>query len=71
MSTSGEYIRTALALVIIGAALTLMRKKWSSNGRRVAYPPGPKGYPIIGNLLDFPRDPIWEGLTKMAQEYSE
>ena len=30
-----------------------------------------EGYPVIGNVLEFPGDPIWEGLAKMAQKYSE
>jgi ferulate-5-hydroxylase len=33
------------------------------------YPPGPKGYPLIGNLLDFPLGvPLWEGLADMARQ---
>lgn len=33
-------------------------------------PPGPKGYPLIGNLMDFPADaPLWEGLADMASEH--
>lgn len=30
-------------------------------------PPGPKGYPIFGNVLDLPMNaPIWESLTTLA-----
>ena len=32
------------------------------------YPPGPKGYPILGNVLDLPKNtPIWEGLLSLAE----
>ena len=34
------------------------------------YPPGPRAYPLIGNLLDFPVSvPLWEGLTNLAKQY--
>lgn len=62
-----EHIVSALIFVAIAGALSLARKRWAS--RHPPFPPGPKGYPIIGNLLDFPENPIWEGLTKMAQEH--
>ena len=36
------------------------------------YPPGPKGYPVIGNVLDIPQDvPLWKALMSMAEKYSE
>lgn len=69
MSTPGNYVGMALAVATTAIAFTLLRKKWSS--KSLAYPPGPKGYPIVGNAFDFPGNPIWEGLTKMARDYSE
>ena len=30
---------------------------------------GPKGYPIIGNALDFPSSPEWKGLSQLAKKY--
>lgn len=67
MSASGNYI--IIGLAVVATALALMRKKLAS--RRLAYPPGPKGYPIVGNVFDFPQNPVWEGLARMAKEYSE
>lgn len=32
-------------------------------------PPGPRGLPIIGNLLDIPSAPTWENYRKMSNEY--
>ena len=69
MFVSEGLTRPALAVAAIMIAFALMRRKWTS--RRLPYPPGPKGYPIIGNILDFPQPPIWEGLRKLAQEHSE
>ena len=51
------------------AALVL---RWQRGGSRPPYPPGPRGYPLIGNVLDVPRDvPIWKGLSSIAQKYSK
>lgn len=69
MSTPEKYTGSALAVVATAVALTVAWKRWGS--RRLPYPPGPKGYPIIGNLLDFPENPIWEGFAKMAQDHGE
>ena len=31
------------------------------------YPPGPKGYPVLGNVLDLSASiPIWESLASLA-----
>lgn len=66
MSVSEKYASTALALVATAVVVAVVRKKWGS--RHSPYPSGPKGYPMIGNILDFPKHPIWEGFTRMARE---
>ena len=69
MFTPEKYAGSVLALVATAIAIAAVRKKWGS--RLPPYPPGPKGYPVIGNLFDFPHNPIWEEFAKMSQEYSE
>lgn len=66
---SEKYAGPALAMVASAIAIVLVRNKLCS--RHLLYPPGPQRYPIIGNLLDFPRNPIWEGFSRMAQEHGE
>jgi len=69
LSISEKYASPALAVVTTVIVLAVARKKWSS--RRSPYLPGPKGYPIIGNLFDYPKNPMWEGFARMAKEYGE
>jgi len=40
------------------------------NPARLPYPPGPKGYPIIGNLLDIPNAFIYKRFREMSREIS-
>lgn len=69
MSIPEKYVGSALAVAITAIVIVTLRKKRGS--KHPPYPPGPKGYPVIGNVLDFPQNPIWEGFAKMCQEYGE
>jgi len=66
---SEKYVGPALAVVAAVVALAVLRRQWTST--RLPYPPGPKGYPIIGNLFDFPKNPIWEEFARMAKDHGE
>lgn len=35
----------------------------------LSYPPGPPPWPIIGNLLDLPKDMPWSAYTDMSKKY--
>ena len=37
--------------------------------RGTPYPPGPPSRPIIGNLLDIPKDARWIAYTDMSKKY--
>ncbi|KAF9645995.1 cytochrome P450 [Thelephora ganbajun] len=62
-----SYIYATQALAASVIAFVAIRK-WGK--RELPYPPGPKGYPVIGNVLDIPRNVSpWEGFASMAQKY--
>ena len=56
----------SLASVILGCATLVRLGRWRSRSR---LPPGPKGYPIIGNLLDLPPTHIWEKFGEWGKQY--
>ena len=69
MWSDSGYISLALP-VLVAFPLWYWVKKSSKNV--LPYPPGPKPYPLIGNLLDFPLNiPPWEGLKEMAEQHGQ
>lgn len=61
------YTTFALAVVIGSAYLFYNRSKNS----RLPLPPGPKGYPIIGNLLDLPNGSDWITYRDWSRQYGQ
>ena len=37
--------------------------------RGLPYPPGPPLRPVVGNLLDFPKDTPWRAYAEMSKKY--
>ena len=43
---------------------------WKRKKSTLPYPPGPKGYPILGNVLDLTKGvPLWEDVASLANRY--
>jgi hypothetical protein len=67
MWSDSSYMSLVLPVFAALPIWYLLRKRV---GRALPYPPGPKGYPLVGNLLDFPTGvPLWEGLTDLARQH--
>ena len=60
-----DYISPAVAVSLIALSAVCVGL---ARRRRPEFP-GPKGYPIIGNVLDFPSSPEWEGFSQLAKKY--
>ena len=57
-----------LYLLLFGVLIFALVRKWK--GPSLPYPPGPKGYPILGNVLDLTKGiPLWENVTSFANRY--
>ncbi|KAG6861527.1 hypothetical protein C0995_015260 [Termitomyces sp. Mi166 len=68
MSEMSDLVQ--ISVLIGSAAAIVLFLRW----RRVnlaPYPPGPKGYPIIGNLLDIPTSFQWKTYTRWAKKYGD
>jgi hypothetical protein len=60
-----DYYSCAVAASVI-ALIYIFRRSRRSN---LPYPPGPKGLPVIGNLLDVPKYREWEVYTEWGRKY--
>lgn len=61
----------AFGLVLLGAFVLLSRFSRLRNSK-LPLPPGPKGLPIVGSLLQLPKDDAWKFLgTEAMQTYGE
>lgn len=59
-----------LALVdCVVVAVVLQWLKLLRTRRNVSVPPGPKGYPLIGNVLDMMVNEIWVAAQEWGKKY--
>jgi hypothetical protein len=56
-----------LLFLSLFAALKAFRDHRRRGG--LPYPPGPRPVPLIGNLLDIPRESSWLAYTELAKKY--
>ncbi|KDQ64958.1 hypothetical protein JAAARDRAFT_116817 [Jaapia argillacea MUCL 33604] len=66
LTDSLTVVDIALALL----AAWLLKRLWSRK-TQLPLPPGPKGLPLIGNLLDMPSTEEWKTLAQWTHEYGD
>ena len=64
------YYSPIVAFVLWFAGLTAVQNA-RRNSKRLPYPPGPKGYPIIGSLLEAPTEKTWLTYAEWGRTYGE
>ncbi|KIJ96913.1 hypothetical protein K443DRAFT_106465 [Laccaria amethystina LaAM-08-1] len=68
LTTSQLYLLAGVAL--LGLWATSARKS-RSNSNRLPLPPGPMGYPVVGNLFEIPREKVWLLYDQWHQLYGD
>lgn len=64
-SLNPQLIAFAVAGVVLATFLL------SGSRRKGAAPPGPRGWPLIGNVLDIPPKDPWKVYLQWSQDYSK
>lgn len=57
-----------LDVALLGLALFLLSRVFKVK-RPAPFPPGPKGLPIVGNVLDMPRSHEWITFSEWANKW--
>lgn len=60
-----QYLQDAALSVFVLVLIYLIRR-WRV---KFPFPPGPSGYPIIGNIFDMPTVQHWQTYTKWGKQY--
>ncbi|GJE86536.1 cytochrome P450 [Phanerochaete sordida] len=67
MFSLSRYLDIALAVV----AVVLVKAVIARRRQRAPYPPGPKGLPIIGNVLQMPKEQEWVTFARWGEQYGD
>ncbi|KAH9927367.1 cytochrome P450 [Amylocystis lapponica] len=56
--------------IILGLSAAALALHWISKRRRLPLPPGPKGWPVLGNIFDIPEKHEWLAYQQWGCEFN-
>ncbi|KAH6919266.1 cytochrome P450 [Coprinopsis sp. MPI-PUGE-AT-0042] len=59
-------VLTGIGIALTGASLSYYARRW-----RKRLPPGPTGYPLVGNALQMPTEEPWRVYNQWAEKYGD
>lgn len=68
MLSTGDIIAVLLTVVVLGV---IHYRKSIANRRYNSLPPGPSGYPIVGNINAIPQHEPWFKFLEWSRQYSK
>ena len=68
VSMSSLLLASLLAIAILAV---YTRRTYRTNPKRLPFPPGPKPYPLLGNVLDMPKTYYWLTFADWAKQYGD
>ena len=69
MPVNWQFSTTGVLTSVVVLILALIPLYRVSKRDRISLPPGPKGWPLIGNLLDIPQSDFAKTYTNWARKY--
>jgi hypothetical protein len=69
MSISWQFSTTGVLIGVVVLILALIPLYQASKRERLSLPPGPKGWPLIGNFLDIPQSDFVKTYAEWARKY--
>ncbi|KAH9887972.1 CyP450 monooxygenase [Cubamyces lactineus] len=67
--TKGSLEAGSILLAISIILITFL--SWRRSSAHAPLPPGPRGLPLVGNILDVPRDQPWRAFRDLSKKYGD
>lgn len=64
-----SFPELSINLIALGLFVFFARRAWIHSRRSLPLPPGPKGWPVIGNILDVPKEKRHIAFMEMGHKY--